>query len=234
MHRGKLYQKSASKVDRNKEYPLEEAVKLLKELAYAKFNESVDLAIVLGVDPRKSEQTVRGTIVLPHGLGKKVTVLVFAIGEKVAEAREAGAEFVGGDELVEKIEGGWLEFDRAIATPDMMKTVSRLGKILGSRGLMPSPKKGTVTFELTKAISDAKAGLVDYKVDKGAVIHCPVGVIQFEEKHLNENILALMDAVIKARPASAKGTYIRKVYVSSTMSPGIKLDRQDLQTRLQE
>jgi len=234
MKRGKKYRNSVQVLDREKEYPLDEAVRLVKEMAYAKFNEGVDMAVRLGVDTRKSEQTVRGSLVLPHGLGKKVTVLVFAKGEKVAEARDAGADHVGGEELVEKIEGGWMDFDRVIATPDMMKTVGRLGKTLGTRGLMPSPKKGTVTFELAGAISDAKAGQVDYRVDKGGVIHCPIGRVEFEEKMLVENALTLMDSIVKARPASAKGTYIRRVFLSSTMGPGIKVDRQELLLRLQD
>jgi len=234
MKRGKKYRNSIQVLDREKEYPLDEAVRLVKEMAYAKFNEGVDMAVRLGVDTRKSEQMVRGSLVLPHGLGKKVTVLVFAKGEKVAEARDAGADHVGGEELVEKIEGGWMDFDRAIATPDMMKTVGRLGKVLGTRGLMPSPKKGTVTFELAGAISDAKAGQVDYRVDKGGVIHCPIGRVEFEEKMLVENVLTLMDSIVKARPASAKGTYIRRVFLSSTMGPGIKIDRQGLLLRLQD
>ncbi len=234
MKRGKKYRNSVQVLDREKEYPLDEAVRLVKEMAYAKFNEGVDMAVRLGVDTRKSEQTVRGSLVLPHGLGKKVTVLVFAKGEKVAEARDAGADHVGGEELVEKIEGGWMDFDRVIATPDMMKTVGRLGKVLGTRGLMPSPKKGTVTFELAGAISDAKAGQVDYRVDKGGVIHCPIGRVEFEEKMLVENALTLMDSIVKARPASAKGTYIRRVFLSSTMGPGIKVDRQELLLRLQD
>lgn len=234
MKRGKKYRNSVQVLDREKEYPLDEAVRLVKEMAYAKFNEGVDMAVRLGVDTRKSEQTVRGSLVLPHGLGKKVTVLVFAKGEKVAEARDAGADHVGGEELVEKIEGGWMDFGRVIATPDMMKTVGRLGKVLGTRGLMPSPKKGTVTFELAGAISDAKAGQVDYRVDKGGVIHCPIGRVEFEEKMLVENALTLMDSIVKARPASAKGTYIRRVFLSSTMGPGIKVDRQELLLRLQD
>lgn len=234
MKRGKKYRNSVQVLDREKEYPLDEAVRLVKEMAYAKFNEGVDMAVRLGVDTRKSEQTVRGSLVLPHGLGKKVTVLVFAKGEKVAEARDAGADHVGGEELVEKIEGGWMDFDRVIATPDMMKTVGRLGKVLGTRGLMPSPKKGSVTFEVAGAISDAKAGQVDYRVDKGGVIHCPIGRVEFEEKMLVENALTLMDSIVKARPASAKGTYIRRVFLSSTMGPGIKVDRQELLLRLQD
>lgn len=234
MKRGKKYRNSVQVLDREKEYPLDEAVRLVKEMAYAKFNEGVDMAVRLGVDTRKSEQMVRGSLVLPHGLGKKVTVLVFAKGEKVAEARNGGADHVGGEELVEKIEGGWMDFDRVIATPDMMKTVGRLGKVLGTRGLMPSPKKGTVTFELAGAISDAKAGQVDYRVDKGGVIHCPIGRVEFEEKMLVENALTLMDSIVKARPASAKGTYIRRVFLSSTMGPGIKIDRQELLLRLQD
>lgn len=234
MKRGKKYRNSVQVLDREKEYPLDEAVRFVKEMAYAKFNEGVDMAVRLGVDTRKSEQMVRGSLVLPHGLGKKVTVLVFAKGEKVAEARNAGADHVGGEELVEKIEGGWMDFDRVIATPDMMKTVGRLGKVLGTRGLMPSPKKGTVTFELAGAISDAKAGQVDYRVDKGGVIHCPIGRVEFEEKMLVENALTLMDSIVKARPASAKGTYIRRIFLSSTMGPGIKVDRQELLLRLQD
>jgi len=221
---GKKYKEAKNKIERTKRYPLEEALQLLPETSYARFDEGIDIAVRLGVDPKKPDQMVRGTVVLPHGTGKEVKVLVFAQGEKEKEAREAGTDFVGGEELVEKISGGWLEFDRAIATPDMMKVVSKVGKILGPRGLMPNPKVGTVTFDVGKAVQDVKSGKVEFKVDKAGNLHVAVGKVSFGQEKLKENILALMDSVIKAKPASSKGTYVKGLTVSTTMGPGIKVD----------
>jgi large subunit ribosomal protein L1 len=221
---GKKYREAKDRIDRTKRYTLEEALGLLPETSYARFDEGIDVAIRLGVDPKKPDQMVRGTVVLPHGTGKEVKVLVFAQGEKEKEAREAGTDYVGGEELVEKISKGWLDFDKAIATPDMMKVVSTLGKILGPRGLMPNPKVGTVTFEVGKAVQDIKSGKVEFKVDKAGNLHCSVGKVSFGQEKLRENILALVDSVIKAKPASSKGTYVRGVAISTTMGPGIKVD----------
>ncbi|NOX20862.1 MAG: 50S ribosomal protein L1 [Nitrospirae bacterium] len=221
---GKKIIEAKKKVERTREYSLEEAVDLVKELAYAKFDESVDLAINLGVDPKKSDQMVRGTVVLPHGTGKEVKVLVFAKGEKEKEAREAGADYVGAEDLVEKIQKGWLDFDKAVATPDVMSLVGRLGRILGPRGLMPNPKLGTVTFDVAKAVKEIKAGKVEFKVDKGGIVHMPVGKVSFDRDKLIENIQAAIDAVLKAKPAAAKGKYIKRITLSSTMGPGIRID----------
>lgn len=212
------------KIDRAKRYDMEEALHLLPETSYTRFDASVDIAIKLGVDPKKPDQMVRGTVVLPHGTGKEVRVLVFAQGEKEKEAREAGADYVGGEELMENISKGWLEFDKAIATPDIMKLVSKLGKILGPRGLMPNPKVGTVTFEVDKAVRDIKSGKVEFKVDKAGNLHVSVGKVSFGHEKLMENIIALLDSVIKAKPASSKGTYLRGLALCTTMSPGIKVD----------
>lgn len=221
---GKKYREARSKVDRNRRYTLEEALELLPQTAYARFDESIDLAIRLGVDTKKSDQIVRGTVVLPHGTGREVKVLVFAQGEKEKEAREAGSDFVGGEELVEKILQGWLEFDTAIATPDMMKVVSRLGKVLGPRGLMPNPKVGTVTFEVGKAVREAKSGKVEFKTDKAGNVHVSVGKVSFGQDKLKENIVTLLDSVIKAKPPASKGTYLKGIAISTTMGPGIKVD----------
>jgi large subunit ribosomal protein L1 len=221
---GKKYNEAKSKIDRTKRYTLEEALQLLPQTAYAKFDEGIDVAIRLGVDIKKSEQMVRGTVILPHGTGKKVKVLVFAQGEKEKEAREAGSDFVGGEELVEKVLQGWLEFDKAIATPDMMKVVSKLGKVLGPRGLMPNPKVGTVTFDVGKAVQDLKSGQVEFKADKAGNLHVSIGKVSFGQEKLRENILSLLDAVIKAKPASSKGTYVKGLAISTTMGPGIKVD----------
>jgi large subunit ribosomal protein L1 len=221
---GKKYRDAKNKIDRTKRYTLEEALQLLPQTSYARFDEAIDVAIRLGVDIKKSEQMVRGTVILPHGTGKKVKILVFAQGEKEKEAREAGSDFVGGEELVEKILQGWLEFDKAIATPDMMKVVSKLGKVLGPRGLMPNPKVGTVTFEVGKAVQDLKSGKVEFKADKAGNLHISVGKVSFGQEKLRENILTLLDAVIKAKPASSKGTYVKGLAVSTTMGPGIKVD----------
>jgi len=231
-HRGKKYLEVRNKVDRNKRYPLEEGIKLVLETARAKFDESVDLAIRLGVDPKKADQMVRGTVVLPNGTGKKVRVLVFAKGQKEKEAIEAGADYVGGEELIEKISKGWLEFDKAIATPDMMGSVSKLGKILGPRGLMPNPKVGTVTFDLEKAIKEIKAGKVEFKVEKAGVVHVPVGKASFGFQRLLENIKALLEVIIRAKPPTSKGIYLKSIALSTTMGPGIKIDPLDVRNVL--
>jgi len=226
--RGKKYEEAKKRVDRNKRYDLETGIQILKETARAKFDESVDMAIRLGVNPKHSDQMVRGTVALPHGLGKPVRVLVFAKGEKEKEARDAGADFVGADNLLEKITGGWTDFDKAIATPDMMGTVGKLGKILGPRGLMPNPKVGTVTFDVGRAVKELKAGRVEFKVEKTGIVHTTVGKASFDPQQLKENVLALMEVIIRAKPASSKGTYLKTVAISTTMGPGIKLDPNDL------
>ncbi len=205
-------------------YLLAEAMPLLKKTAFAKFDETVELAMCLGVDPKHADQMVRGTVVLPHGLGKTKRVIVIASGEKVREAREAGADTVGGDDLVQKIQGGWMEFDAVVATPDMMKSVGRLGKVLGPRGLMPNPKTGTVTMEVARAVKEIKAGKVEFRVDKTGIIHCPVGKVSFGAEKLAENAQVLISSVLKAKPATAKGRYVRSIVVSSTMGPGIPID----------
>ncbi|RLA80575.1 MAG: 50S ribosomal protein L1 [Deltaproteobacteria bacterium] len=232
--RGKKYIEAKKKVDRNRRYDIREAVKLLPELSYANFDETVDLAVRLGVDPRKPDQMVRGSVVLPHGTGKKVKVLVFAQGEKEKEAREAGADYVGGEELVEKISKGWLDFDKAIATPDMMKMVSKLGKILGPRGLMPSAKVGTVTFDISKAVKEMKSGRVEYKVDRAGNVHVPVGKVSFGPDKLLENVAAVLDSIIRAKPAASKGTYLRGIALSTTMGPGVKVDPNSLKEVLRQ
>src|SRR3954454_5332335 len=221
---GKKYRAAAEKVDLTRKYSLDEAVKTLKEISFAKFDETVELTIWLGVDPRKADQLVRGTIVLPHGLGKTKTVLVIAQGDKLREAEEAGADIVGGEDIVTRIKGGWTDFDAVIATPDMMRLVGQLGKILGPRGLMPNPKTGTVTPDVVTAIRETKAGKVEYRVDKTGVIHVGVGKVSFETDKLRDNAKSLLDAVIKAKPSTAKGKYIKKVNLASTMSPGVLLD----------
>jgi large subunit ribosomal protein L1 len=216
--------KAAKALVESKVYGLPEAVELVKRTAYAKFDETIEMALRLGVDPKRSDQMVRGSVVLPHGTGVKVRVLVFAKGDKEKEARDAGAEIVGGDELVEKVKGGWLEFDKAIATPDMMGNVGKLGKILGPRGLMPNPKTGTVTFEVAKAINDIRKGRVEFKLEKAGIVHVRIGKASFEANKLRENATALLDSVLKAKPASSKGRYLKSVTVSSTMGPGVPLD----------
>jgi len=216
--------KAAKAAVGDKLYGLQEAIELVKRTAYAKFDETVEMALRLGVDPKRSDQMVRGSVVLPHGTGVKVRVLVFAKGEKEKEARDAGAEIVGGDDLVEKVKGGWLEFDKAIATPDMMGNVGKLGKVLGPRGLMPNPKTGTVTFEVAKAISDIRKGRVEFKIEKAGIVHVRIGKVSFEANKLRENGAMLLDSVMKAKPASSKGRYLKSVTVTSTMGPGIPLD----------
>ncbi len=220
---GKKMKAALAKVE-PRQYSLKDAVELVKQTAHKKFDESVDLAIRLGVDPKRSDQMVRGTTLLPAGTGKKVRVLVFAKGEKEQEARAAGADYVGADELMEKIKNGWMEFDQAISTPDLMGAVGKLGKVLGPRGLMPNPKTGTVTFELGKAIAEIRKGRVEYKLEKAGIIHVPVGKVSFDVKGLYENAFAVLESVVKAKPASCKGRYLQSVTISSTMGPGIKLD----------
>lgn len=226
---GKKHQSASEKVDRTRNYTIEEAISLVKETAYAKFDETVDLMVKLGVDPRKADQMVRGAVVMPNGLGKDVRVLVFAKGEKLQEARDAGADYVGADDLVTKIQGGWFEFDTAIATPDMMGTVGKIGKLLGPRGLMPNPKVGTVTFDVGRAVSEAKSGKVEYRVEKAGIVHAPVGKVSFDAEKLQGNIIALMDALVKAKPQTSKGAYLKKISLSSTMGPGVNIDVPALQ-----
>ena len=221
---GKKYREAAEQVDRSRVYSIDEAVELAKKVAFAKFDETVELGMTLGVDPRKADQLVRGTVVLPHGLGKSKRVVVIASAEKVQEAQDAGADEVGGDDIVTKIKGGWLDFDALIATPDMMRSVGQLGKILGPRGLMPNPKTGTVTDDTAKAVQEVKAGRVEFKLDKNGNVAVPVGKFSFEEKALVENGSAVIEAVVRARPATAKGRYLEGITLSATMSPGIHLD----------
>ena len=220
---GKKYDNAVKLVDKPA-YTLADAMPLVKKAAFAKFDETVELAIRLGVDPKHADQMVRGTVVLPHGLGKTKRVIVIASGDKVREGREAGADEVGGDDLVQRIQGGWLDFDAAVGTPDMMKSVGRLGKVLGPRGLMPNPKTGTVTLDVAKAVRELKAGKVEFRVDKTAIIHCPVGKVSFEAAKLADNALALITSVIRAKPASAKGKYMKSIVISSTMGPGFRID----------
>jgi large subunit ribosomal protein L1 len=221
---GKKLTVAKEKIEIDKEYSLDDAVKLVKEASFTKFDETVDLAINLGVDPRKSEQMVRGTVVLPHGIGKKVRVLVFAKVEKEKEATEAGADFVGAEDLVDKINKGWLDFDKSVATPDVMGLVGKLGKILGPRGLMPNPKLGTVTFDIAKTVKEIKAGKVEYKAEKAGIVHVPIGKASFGTEKLIENARTVINSIIKAKPATSKGKYLKKISVSSTMGPGIAVD----------
>lgn len=232
--RGKKYQEVAKLVDRQRLYSPAEAIELVKKTARANFDETVEVALKLGVDPRHADQQVRGTVVLPHGTGKNVKVAVFAKGDKAKEALEAGADIVGADDLAEKVQEGWTNFDVAVATPDMMGTVGRLGRILGPRGLMPNPKAGTVTFDVGKTVKELKAGKIEFRVDKSAGIHVPIGKVSFDEKALLANFRALMDAIIKARPAAAKGQYLRKVALATTMGPGIKVNPLEVQAVLAE
>jgi large subunit ribosomal protein L1 len=220
----KRYDAAVAKIAPEKQYSLEEAVGVLKAMPGAKFDESVDLSFRLGVDPKHADQMVRGAVVLPHGIGKTVRVAVFAKGEKEREAREAGADVIGAEDLVEKVQGGFMDFDTTIATPDLMGQVGRLGKVLGPRGLMPNPKLGTVTFDISRAVREAKAGKIEFRVDKAGNIHTPVGKRSFSEQQLRDNAMALIEAIVRAKPAAAKGTYLRSLTVSSTMSPGVPVD----------
>jgi large subunit ribosomal protein L1 len=220
----------ARKLVETRPYTLAEAAAILKKAHFVKFDETVDIVVNLGVDPKHSDQMVRGTVVLPNGLGKSKRVLVIASGEKVKEAEEAGADFVGGDDMVEKIQGGWTDFDAVIATPDMMKSAGKLGKVLGPRGLMPNPKTGTVTFEVAKAVKEVKAGKVEFRVDKAGIVHSAIGKISFDADKLAENAQALLGAVVKAKPATAKGKYVKKVTLTSTMGPGILINEAEVES----
>ena len=222
--RGKKYRAAEEKIEPGRKYALEEGLAKVKEIAFAKFDETVELTMWLGIDPRKADQAVRGTVVLPHGLGKSKRVLVIAQGDKIREAEEAGADFVGGDDVVDRIKGGWLDFDAVIATPDMMRSVGQLGKVLGPRGLMPNPKTGTVTMDVANAVRETKAGKVEYRAVKTGVVPVPIGKASFDQDRLRENAQVVLDAVVREKPATAKGKYVKKVVLSTTMSPGVTLD----------
>ena len=222
--RGKKYTEFIKKMDAQMKHDFSEGVRVAIDSSYAKFDETIDLAVRLGVDPRHAEQMVRGTVVLPNGLGKEVKVLVFAKGEKEKEALDAGADFVGNDDLIEKIKGGWLDFDKAVATPDVMGSVGKIGKVLGPRGLMPNAKTGTVTFDVAKAVTELKAGKIDFRVEKAGIIHAPVGKVSFGVEKIVQNIAAFVGTIIRLKPASSKGTYVKGVVISTTMGPGIKID----------
>jgi large subunit ribosomal protein L1 len=221
---GKNYRDALAKVDRNQRYLLEDSLRLAKDTARAKFDETVEMSIRLGVDPRQADQNIRGTVTLPHGMGKAVRVLAFAKGDKEKEAQDAGADFVGSDDLIKKISEGWLDFDKAVATPDMMAAVGRIGKVLGPRGLMPNPKTGTVSMDIGKAVKEIKAGKLEYRVDKAGIVHVPVGKASFGPEQLIDNAKAVLMSVLRAKPASAKGNYVKGVTVTTTMGPGIKID----------
>lgn len=228
--KGKKYENARQIVDREARYGFSEGLTKALDAKFAKFDETVDIAVRLGVDPRHADQMVRGTVVLPNGTGKSVTIVVFAKGEKETEATEAGADYVGSDELVKKIQDGWTDFDRAIATPDMMSTVGRLGRVLGPRGLMPNTKSGTVTFDLARAVKEVKAGKIEFRVDKGGVVHAPIGKASFGVEKLQENLESLMEMLVKLKPTSAKGTYLQGIILSTTMGIGIKLDPGEVKT----
>jgi len=221
---GKKIMSAKEKIERLKEYSLEDAIRVVKDSSYVKFDETVDLAFNLGIDPKKSDQMVKGSVVLPHGLGKKVKVLVFAKGEKEKEAVDAGADVVGAEDLIEKIGKGWLDFEKAVATPDMMGIVGKLGKILGPRGLMPNPKLGTVTFDIARAVKEIKAGKVEYRAEKAGIIHVPIGKVSFDNQKLFDNARAVVNSILKAKPATSKGKYLKKISISSTMGPGVRVD----------
>lgn len=231
--RSKSYLEEKKKTEPGKRYPLKEAVEIVISTSKAKFDETVDAAIRLGVNPKHADQMVRGSVVLPHGLGKTVRVLVFAKGEKEKEAIDAGADFTGADDIIEKIKGGWLDFDRVIATPDMMGSVGKLGKILGPRGLMPNPKVGTVTFNVAGAVKDMKSGKVEFRVEKAGIVHSPLGKASFGSQKILENLVALLETIVKLKPASSKGTYLRSLGLSTTMGPGVKVDPLDVRNVLQ-
>jgi len=233
MASGKKYRQAAEKVDRERVYPLRQALELMLEVKSTRFDETADVAMNLGVDPRHADQNVRGAVVLPHGTGKSVRVVVFAKGDKEREAREAGADEVGADELAKRIQDGWFDFDRVIATPDMMSVVGRLGRVLGPRGLMPNPKVGTVTFDVGPAVQEQKAGKIEFRVDKNGILHAPFGNSSFGVDQLAENLLAVAEAVLRAKPQVSKGTYLKRISISTTMGPGIRLDTGDLQSALQ-
>lgn len=228
--RGKKLSAARGKVDRTKRYGFEEGLQAVLDAKFAKFDESVDVAVRLGVDPRHADQMIRSTVVLPHGIGKTVSVAVFAKGEKAQEAKDAGADVVGADDLVEKIQGGWLEFDRCVATPDMMAVVGKLGRVLGPRGLMPNAKSGSVTFDLAKAVKEIKAGKIEFRVEKGGIIHAPIGKASFGAEKLKDNMEALLETLLRLKPASAKGTYMKGIAVSSTMGPGVRLDTAEVKS----
>jgi large subunit ribosomal protein L1 len=230
LRKGKRILAAKAKVEPGKRYSLKEASEIVASTAATKFDETVDAAIRLGVNPAHADQMVRGSVVLPHGLGKTVRILVFAKGEKEKEALEAGADLVGNDDIIEKIKGGWMEFDRVIATPDMMGSVGKIGKILGPRGLMPNPKVGTVTFEVANAVKELKAGKVEFRVEKAGIVHSPVGKVSFGAEKLSENVSALLETIIKLKPASSKGTYIKSISISSTMGVGVRIDPLDIKT----
>ena len=225
---GKRYREAAAKVDRNQRYPFQDAVNLALEASSSKFDETVETAVALGVNPRHADQMVRGAVLLPNGLGKTVRVLVFAKGEKEKEALDAGADYAGADDLIERIKGGWMEFDKAVATPDIMGAVGKIGKILGPRGLMPNVKVGTVTFDVAKAVNDLKGGKVEFRVDRAGVIHAPVGKVSFGSEKILQNLAALMDALVRLKPATAKGTYMKGIHLSTTMGPGVPVDTSDV------
>jgi large subunit ribosomal protein L1 len=222
--RGKKYKSVSEKIDKLNKYSFSEAIQLALDCTVAKFDETVDIAVRLGVDPRHADQMVRSTVALPHGVGKTVRVLVFAKGEKEKEALDAGADFAGSDELIEKIQGGWLEFDKTIATPDMMGSVSKLGRVLGPRGMMPNAKLGTVTFDVGKAVEEIKAGKIEFRVEKAGIVHAPMGKVSFGVEKLTDNISAFMDTILRLKPPAAKGTYLKSIAISTTMGPGVKVD----------
>jgi large subunit ribosomal protein L1 len=226
--RGKKFQTAKEKIDRTRKYTVDEGLELALEARYVRFDESVDIAVRLGVDPRHADQMVRGTVVLPHGTGKTARVLVFAKGEKEKEAQDAGADYIGSEDLVEKIKDGWLEFDKAVATPDMMGAVGKLGRILGPRGMMPNAKVGTVTFDVGRAVKELKAGKIEFRVDRTGVVHAPMGKTSFGPEKLRENLASFLDTIMRAKPSSSKGTYLKSIAISTTMGPGIKIDPNDV------